>query len=142
MYNFDISPHPFGFLFYLESNIKTLKEDHQKNLLTKLDIIPDDIYAILILPKSSLHLLDEKYLKKIDDNLNFLYSEEICEECIKFHKILGDYHKKLLNSDDKKYANEIRKKIGNISVHMINHKQIHKNISAKEINYVIKYLMN
>lgn len=140
MYTYDLSPHPFGLLFYLESNINKLKGSNNDIKLEKNDV-PDDVYGILILPKSSLHLLDEEYSKKIDNKLDFLYDEELCERCIGYHKVLGDYHRKIANSDDIG-KNNIRKEIGNISVQMVNHKRKHKDISIEEIIYVIKCLIN
>lgn len=138
MYKYNKSPHPFGLLFYLESNIKTLKSEQTNKFIEKL-IIPEDIYAVLVLPKSSLHLLDNKYSKKIDESLNFLYDEEICKDCIKYHKILDDCHNKL-NSDNFDNMEKIKKTMKETSLIMLKHKNIHKNISISEINHVIKYL--
>lgn len=125
MYNHNTSPHPLGLLFYMESNITYLREENSIYTLSKLTI-PEEIYAILVLPKSSLHLLDTQYSKKIDDKLNFLYAEETCNECIK-------YHDELANSD-----NKITRLL---SKQMIKHKQIHKDINATQINYVIECLL-
>lgn len=140
MYKYNYSPHPFGLLFYLESNIKTLKTEQTNTPILKL-IIPEDIYAILVLPKSSLHLVDNKYSKKIDESLNFLYDEEMCKDCIKYHKMLDSYHTELQNDPDNvDKIKEIKKIMKETSLVMIKHKNIHKNISISEINHVIKYL--
>jgi len=147
MYNFNESPHPFGLLFFIETNIKSLTNDKISN--TKLNTIADDIYAILVLPKSSLHLIDEKYSKKIDKKLDFLYDEEMCEQCTNYHKIIGNYHKQhselleTIKSSETIELSEtlktIKKNINDTLLNMTKHKQIHKDIGIKEINFVIKY---
>ena len=134
MYNFE-SPHPFGLIFYLESELDKIKKVTNNDLNTEKVTVPEDIYAILVLPKSSLHLLDKKY-HKIDSCLDFLYTEELCPNCIEFYENLRNLHKNLAQEKSDVTRKNITKLVSKIG----KHKATHKDIGIKEINFAINYL--
>lgn len=149
MYSHDGSPHPFGFLFHLELTVTGLHRDPPVPL-NVAPYVPDDIYAILVLPKASLHLIDEAYAKRIGSQLHFLYDEELCPECILSHKVMGDLHRELgaIDGDDGDdgddgegtgNGDDVRKRIATESLKMVRHKQLHRDITIDEIHSVIKF---
>lgn len=93
MYNHNASPHPFGIVLSIE---------HDKNLykLSKINYkcIDHNLYAILILPKSSISLVNDKYKKFVENmnNTGILYDIENCNICdkLKLNKKELREHKK------------------------------------------------
>ena len=72
------------------------------------------LYAILVLPKKALPLIEVKYHDFVDKN-PILYEEESCKKCIKYY------------SEKEKDFKKIRE-----------HKKNHKNISFTDIETIIE----
>ncbi len=128
MYGFHDSPHPLGLLFniYKDPDILLLNNE-------KFECIDSKLYAILVLPKASLSLVDKKYIDFTKDN-DILYAEECCKKCIEFHNKL----KKLndIVTKDQTDSNT-KKEISVVSKNMILHKKQHDDITLDDINTII-----
>ncbi len=75
MYKYDISPHPIGLLFHIYKYPDSLKLNTET-----YEHINQQLYPILVLPKSSIHLIDKQY-HEFANKSKILYQEEECEEC-------------------------------------------------------------
>jgi hypothetical protein len=128
MYGFHDSPHPLGLMFGILKNPDFLKLSNEK-----FECIDSRLYAILVLPKSSLSLVDEKY-KKFTEETDILYDEECCKKCTSFHSKLKKLNEEFLN-DPKNL--EIKKKITVESKSMTLHKKQHDDITLSDINNII-----
>jgi hypothetical protein len=135
MYNFQEAPHPLGIIY-------NLLKDH--NLLElsniKFNSVDPVLYGILILPKSSLNLIHNKYHKFIK-HTSVLYNEECCTECKEYHekiKILNI--KKNEKIDNKTF--DINKEIIKITKIMNLHKKQHDSITLTDIEDIIDKFNN
>lgn len=134
MYKYDTSPHPLGLLYYISINYNELNKESFK--LNKIQV-PDDIYAILVLPKSYTYLLDKTYTSKIDNRLDFLYDNESCKKCENYQIDMNDLQKQLKENN----CEIIKNKIKRLSTIIGKHKKTHKDIQDSEIKYAINCLI-
>ena len=137
MYTWRHSPHPFGLLFYIETNINMLKCDPINEL--EYISINDDIYALLVLPKMAYNLVSDEYISRMEKKFEFLYEVEECESCISIGKEIKEMYKKLKDVAISKQT-PLRKKIGVLSRKSKEHSDTHKNISLEQIRDIINYL--
>jgi hypothetical protein len=128
MYGFQDSPHPLGLIF----NIFKYPELLQVSNETFKPIDPD-LYAILVLPKASLCLINKKYTEFAKQN-KILYDEECCEKCNHFHDKLKDLNEKVIN--DKENVS-YRKQVSITSKNMTLHKKQHDCITLADIEEII-----
>jgi 5'-3' exonuclease len=136
MYNYNVSPHPLGLMYYLE-----LYNTDLKYPIENLKSIPDDIYAILVLPKKARNLIDKKYHHVINNKLNFLFEEEVCEYCNNAYLKISNMHKTAKYMADIEEDNTDQKsKITIMTKELSKHRKKHKDITVDEINYVINCL--
>ena len=131
MYEFHDSPHPLGLLFNIYKNPNILSLNNEK-----FECIDSRLYALLVLPKASLSLIDDRYMEFSEKN-DMLYTEECCEKCTEFHNKLKKLNS-IINSNPKDY--ETRNQISIISKNMILHKKQHDDITLNDIkNIIIKF---
>jgi 5'-3' exonuclease len=134
MYHHSESPHPLGVLYYLE-----LINSEIPYPIVNLSHIPEKMYAILVLPKKAINLIDSKYHKIIDDELNFLFEEETCKECINFHDEVSELHKNIkLHENMDCDTTKMRKNISKISKQLGKHKKNHKSLTINDINFTLQ----
>ena len=133
-YEFDCNPHPIGLLFWLQTNKEVI--NIKFDLLNK---IPDEVYSVLILPRAAKCYIAKKYHNLIDKKLDYLYGEEECNICCKYHKELSGLRKSVA------FMRETEQDIENISVKLLTgmkelriHKKIHKEIDYADILKTIK----
>lgn len=118
MYNYTESPHPVGLLFYISK--------YPEKLILKKEIfspINPTLYSILVLPKTSMSLIDKIYHPFIEKN-NILYKGENCEKCKYYNKILSC-------CDENTYKTEFSK----LSTHRKQH--FETDININDINNII-----
>lgn len=135
MYNYKQSPHPLGIHYYLLFGSKI-------QIPEPFPIpIPDHIYALLIIPKKAINLIDAKYHIAMNKYLNFLYEEEICDICCELHTKLSGLYKTIkymtIMEQDTSKIKQVQKLSTSLSKKLAIHRKIHKNISLKDINFVI-----
>jgi len=111
MYKFDKSPHPMGLLMYIKKYPKSILFNEEK-----FDHIDQALYPILLLPKVSLNLINEKY-HDFANEAKILHQEEECIDCQKY-------------IDVKCYGEKYKE--------MLDHKKTHTNISLDDIKTLVK----
>jgi hypothetical protein len=123
MYNDSaIKPHPFGLVLNIHHNSSLLYID--KKIYEPIDPI---LYAILILPKSSIDLIDKKYHDLINSH-EILHEEECCSKCKKYETKIKNIKK--IKSDSNK------SELQNLTRKFKQHKENHKNITTDVINNI------
>ncbi|ARF09133.1 XRN 5'-3' exonuclease [Catovirus CTV1] len=134
MYQYNASPHPLGIWYYL-----VLYE--VQNISKNPTPIPEHIYALLVLPKKANKFICERYRKYMDNDLKFLYEEDNCETCNEFKSQMSKLHEIIEHMEKMGDDNE-KQRIEHtvVSKKLSNHRKTHKNISFKDINFVINLL--
>jgi hypothetical protein len=99
-----IKPHPFGIVLNIHNNSSLLHID--KKIYEPIDPI---LYAILILPKSSINLIDEKYHDLIDCH-KILHEEECCSKCKKYETKIKNIKKNIKLDSDKSELQDLARK--------------------------------
>jgi 5'-3' exonuclease len=150
MYNYR-SLQPLEILYFYEFN-KQKEESKIYYPQPLFEPINKHIYSILILPKKAKFLINEKYHNIMDNELSYLYEEEMCKDCENLHLQLRTLNSELkelrLNTDtnDPELLNDlelpIKKKISKISTKMSKHKKNHKNLSVDDIYNAINIIKN
>jgi 5'-3' exonuclease len=126
MYGFQNGPHPLGLIFNLEMDNSLLKLNTE--CYSPLSPV---LYAMLVLPKASMELINTKYHDFLKST-NILYDEECCEKCQDYYKDLKKLNEKVTKID-KNESLEYKKKIAIVSKNMTNHKREHCNITTDDI---------
>jgi 5'-3' exonuclease len=139
-YHYDQSPHPAGLFLFLIKNRRELN-----NIMINCEYynITNDMYAILALPKKAIVLIDQKYHECINNKLEFLYDEEMCETCIRMTEKLNKDFIKLKALEDFGEEEQFNKFKLNYSKELkefSNHKKIHKSITIEDIKNAINIL--
>lgn len=121
MYEYDESPHPLGLIFNISRypDLLTYKS-------VKFDAINPMLYAMLILPKASLNLIDKKYYNFAVKNKS-LYEEECCNKCNEFYAKIKKMKKNNVDND----------KIVLMVKTMNLHKKQHNDITLSDIEDIL-----
>lgn len=115
----DVSIHPAAINYYLQMR-KIMDIPTIKMVNTPIQM---EIYTIIVLPYIAKSLIPQKYHTLLDNELKYLYDEEVCRLCKKYRKHyncqeenckypIKDYiaHRKMHNVPDaKKYIDDIVK---------------------------------
>lgn len=128
MYSYQDAPHPLGLIFNISIYPDLLKINHQM-----FDPINPALYAILVLPKASLCLINSEYHEFAHSN-PILYSEECCKICITHHKKITQIYSSDEYDDDKK--------IKTITSEMTKHRKLHTNITLDDVVDIINKFNN
>lgn len=137
MYEYPNSPHPLGLILSLHMNPEyiVLKE-------CKYDCIDQDLYAILLLPRSAKSLISKKYYEFMDSVSN-LYEQEDCKKCGDFHKELKMINSKIVgikdsnDDNDKKELKKYKALSSATSKKLVTHKKNHSTLCLLDINDVV-----
>lgn len=122
------SIHPFSCL------IKLLVHKNIQKLTENINIdISSDIYSVLVLPYSSKRMIPTKYHNIIENELQYMYDEELCTICKKFKEHSGCRINKCSCTGKCKYSSD----------KYITHKKSHTIHNPKEyMHNIIKKLQN
>jgi len=142
---------PLDILYFFEIN-NTINIQYPMPFFSPIN---KEIYPILILPKKGIHLINNKYHDVIKSNaeLQLLYEEEECPNCIDYHNKISIIHKKIKdiqllanldeNNDIEIINDEIlpyKKKLSKINPLFEKHKLSHKSIKLNDIYKIINIL--
>lgn len=127
--------HPYGLLLYLEYNKNKLINKCRDIAYVKQ--VPDYIYAFLVLPKISHHLLKQEILDKIGNKYDHLFGEESCNICNENSKAIKKLYSDIKNCTDEKHICELKKKIHPLITESSKHKKTHKDLNEQDINEII-----
>lgn len=130
------SIHPMVLSLYL--NTHSVQDLPLLNhVMSNDDKIQTNIYPLLVLPYSAKSLIPKKYHALMDNELKYIYDEEMCETCKKYKQL---YHNELLNLEksDSTSDTDDTEDISEITEKIILHKKTHDIINAKE--YIYKML--
>ena len=142
IFEYEESVHLIGLLFYMEQ----LKDEQVKCPDNCTGPIPEDIYAVLVLPKKAHNLIDKKYTSTLNNNkeLKFLYEEEDCNYCVQTHDKLAEMNKTRTFMETTEQADDKIKQLkGEITILtklLTAHKKCHRDITLTDITKVIKIL--
>jgi len=101
MYQSDDTPHPLGLILHMNLNQDILKfKDENYGGLDK------NLYAILVLPKKTINLINIKYHDFAKKYENVLCEEEMCETCINLHIKKNKYTRE--DEEYKEISNELK----------------------------------
>lgn len=143
------APHPVGLIHYLRTVDYVLYPEPNNKY------IPDEIYAVLVLPKAAKKLINPKFYNKIDTKLQFLYEIENCDYCTVSNKTISDGHKSIKNmlsyieeitdedktNEEVENVNRLKQKIQKLNAEYTEHKKTHKQrLTLDDINHVIETL--
>lgn len=125
MYQSDDTPHPLGLILHMNLNPNIIKfKDKNYGGLDK------NLYAILVLPKKAINLINTKYHDFAKKYEHVLCEEEMCEICINFHIKKNKYTRE--DDEYKEISNELK-------CHKAEHRHIDmddiENISAEFTNF-------
>jgi len=133
MYGFQNGPHPLGLILNLELNDSLLKFNNE--LYPSLDPV---LYAMLVLPKASMNLINTKYHDFLKGT-NILYDEECCNKCQDYYKTLKQLNDKVTKlGKTKDESLEFRNQIIQVTKNMSNHKKEHCSITTDDIVDITK----
>ena len=133
----DIIPRPYEVFYYLTLG---KKEDP---VVPRSEILPVPYYAytLLVLPRKAKKFIPDKYHSLMDNELDILYRDEECQECLKHRSQLSDLHKKMIilrkNNED---TTEVRQQIGEVSKGLHAHKKDHE--KPVSISEMVKMITN
>lgn len=134
---FGNSIHPMSIILYTTINNIT----HINIETSKCKKIPSDICAVITLPLSSKHLIHPKYHKIIENEIKYIYDEELCDVCKKYRNIIHEYDISQIHDKTKIIYNG--KNIGSIHKEYISHRKEHDITNPKEyIGSIIQKLKN
>jgi 5'-3' exonuclease len=146
MYGYQDPPHPLGLIFSILKNKSLL--DIKNNIYPPID---STLYAILLLPKKAIDLLDNKYHPFVAKN-QILYNEESCTKCLKFYNeinalgIDSDIEEsdnelpEVENENEKEKEKEKKKKY--IQKLLSLHKKQHETLILSDIEKIIDQFTN
>ena len=129
MYEFSDYPHPLGLLLNVRQFPDITKHDNQI-----YKCIRPELYAILVLPKSSLKLIPKKYAE-MSQHTEILYDEEFCHKCNKFNDDNKKLTKELSDDPDNK---KLKKQINELKKNKSTHRKQHSNICLDDIEDIIE----
>jgi 5'-3' exonuclease len=109
MYENDEKPHPLTLLLHIAIDPSICNINN-----STFPSIDKNIYAVLVMPKCALSLIDSKY-HSFAQKCDILYEKELCEKC-------NDFYDKLAKLDSKSAEyTEIKKKL---KIHEVSHNRI------------------
>lgn len=135
--------HPMGIAFYFEfgyydDNIHKFYNE----LNSVIDVIDEEIYATLVLPKIGRNLIEYKKIYDLDtnDDIKILYEVEECTTCISLHKKLSFLHEQVNNKNNENSFDVIKnKELLTLSLKELkDHNLQHRDISINDILKLIK----
>lgn len=145
MYNYTLSPHPLGILYYLELCSNTIPNPIPMN-----KPIPLEIYPLLVIPEKDHNLINPEYVKKYfiknKDKLKLMNIDSHCNKCDKYYKIINICTKQLdllymLNDTDiksSKSAQTIEDSLKKTHVTLNQHKKMcHRPVTLNDLNNFI-----
>jgi hypothetical protein len=148
MCDVNIPIHPMGIVFYFEFgyyNDNTNRSNTELNSL--IDVIDEEIYATLVLPKIGRNLIEYKKIYDLDtnDDIKILYEIEECSTCILLHKKLSYLHGQINNemknkSDDDINKNQNKELLTLLLKKSKNHHSQHRDITINDIFNLIKII--
>lgn len=138
MYSYKEGPHPLALMLNLSAKQELL------NMNTVIsNPLPQELYAILLLPTSAIGLIEQKYHKflKKSKTLDILHGGEFCKQCdaykIKLKKMgsvkKSNKKKSDEKSDKQKSDEKSDKKISETTKEFRLHKSMHDNITIADV---------
>jgi len=119
MYENDVNPHPFGLMLHISENPKICELSP-----LKYPSIDPNLYAVLVMPKKCLSLIDSRY-HSFAEKCDILYEKELCKTCNEFYEKLEG-----LKSDMAEYKS--------IKKSLKQHEETHARIIASDIMELLR----